>query len=170
MGRLVAAPHNELHSSRKSGERGLRSNCRKAAPSRGRIGFPQPTSRFALAWILCKRTRASPLAKQILSKAKIVTLSPAELAARQVEPRHTEVDGLDHDVTVMVDVIVGIDGHVWKATAKNPPTERIGRDASNEAIAITYRPVRVNGAPCKCQARPRVTLYASPSRAAAPAP
>ena len=67
----------------------------------------------------------------------------------------------------MVDVIVGIDGHVWKATAVNPPTERIGRYARNEAIASTYRPVRVNGEPTQISGSAQITLYASQSRAAA---
>ena len=133
------------------------------------LRFPQPTSDSHLRGFYASE-QSKPAGQQILSKAKIVTLSAAELAARQVEPRHTGVDGLDHDVTVMVDVIVGIDGHVWKATAKNPPTERIGRDASNEAIAITYRPVRVNGEPAQISGLAEITLYASPSRAAAPAP
>ncbi len=133
------------------------------------LRFPQPTSDSHLRGFYASE-QSKPAGKQILSKAKIVTLSAAELAARQVEQRHTQVERLDHDVTVMVDLIVGIDGQVWKATAKNPPTERIGRDASNEAIAITYRPMRVNGAPVQMSGSTEVTLYASPSRAAAPAP
>ena len=129
------------------------------------LRFPQPTFDSHLRGFYLNE-QGKTADKQILSKAKIVTLSPAELAARQVDPRHLQVDGLDHDVTVMVDVIVGIDGHVWKATAKNPPTERVGRDARNEAIAITYRPVRVNGEPAQISSSAQITLYASPSRAA----
>jgi hypothetical protein len=129
------------------------------------LRFPQPTADSHLRGFYA-REQGKPAAEQILSKAKIITLSPAELAARQVDPRHTQVDGLDHDVTVMVDVLVGIDGHVWKATAKNPPTERIRRDARNEAIAIAYRPVRVNGEPAQISSSVQVTLYASPSHSA----
>jgi hypothetical protein len=125
------------------------------------LRFPQPTSDSHLRGFYA-REQGKPADQQILSKAKIITLSSAELAARQVDQRHTQVEGLDHDVTVTVDVIVGIDGHVWKATAKNPPTEQIGRDASNEAIANTYRPMRVNGEPAQVSSSVQITLYASP--------
>ncbi len=133
------------------------------------LRFPQPTPDSHLRGFYASE-QGKPVDQQILSRAKIVTLSPAELAARQVDQRHTQVDGLDHDVTVTVDVIVGIDGHVWKATAVNPPTDRIGRAARNEAIANTYRPVRVNGEPRQISSSAEITLYASPpSAAAAPA-
>jgi hypothetical protein len=79
------------------------------------------------------------------------------------------VDGLDHDVTVTVDVTVGIDGHVWEATAKNPPTQEIGRAACNEAISNTYLPVRVNGDPAQISSSAEITLYASPHAGVAPA-
>ena len=103
------------------------------------LRFPKPTPDSHLRGFYLNE-QGKTAGKQILSKAKIVTLSAAELAARQVDPRHTQVDGLDHDVTVMVDVIVGIDGHVWKATAKNPPTERVGR--SSLRVGQDDRPCR----------------------------
>ena len=132
------------------------------------LRFPKPTPDSHLRGFYASE-QGKPADQQILSKTKVVTLSPAELAARQVDPRHTQVDGLDHDVTVTVDLIVGIDGHVWKATPENPPTERIGRDACNEAIGNTYRPVRVNGERAQISSSAQITLYASPSRAAAQA-
>ena len=131
----------------KLGDEDFDSLAEKLFLARGGIAvIHNPTSDSHLRGFYASE-QGKPADEQILSRAKIVTLSPAELAARQVDERHTQVDGLDHDVTVTVDVIVGIDGHVWKATAVNPPTDRIGRDARNEAIANTYRPVRVNGEP-----------------------
>ena len=129
------------------------------------LRFPQPTPYPHLRGFYLSE-EGKPADMQILAKTKIVNLNPTELAARQVETRHTQVDGLDHDVTVMVDVLVGIDGHVWKATARNPPTEQIGRDAKNEAIGNTYRPVRVNGEPAQISGSAQITLYAFPPRAA----
>ena len=48
-------------------------------------------------------------------------------------------------VHVVVDIVVGTDGHVWKANAKNAPSELIGYAASGAASMRLYQPLMDKG-------------------------
>lgn len=48
-------------------------------------------------------------------------------------------------VHVVVDIVVGVDGHVWKALPKNSPSELIGSAASSATRSWLYRPLTDRG-------------------------
>jgi hypothetical protein len=133
------------------------------------LRYPQPTSDSHLRPFYASQ-QGKPADKQILPKAKIVALSSDELAARRLHTKHTEFEGLDREAKVSVEVVVGVDGHVWKAVAKNAPTEKLGKYAQEELIDAEYSPLRLDGGPVQFSGKTEVTLYPSRPRAAAAHP
>ena len=129
------------------------------------LRYPLPTGDSHLRGFYAGQ-QGKPADKQILSRAKVVTLTPSELAARRLGTKHIQVEGLDHDVTVTVDIVVGVDGHVWKAAAKNAPTDKLGKMAAEDLVDTEYSPLRIDGQAVRMSGSTEITLYASPSSAA----
>jgi hypothetical protein len=65
---------------------------------------------------------------------------------------------------VLVDVVIGIDGHVWKAVATNSPIKSVGRAAQEAAERLCYLPQRVDGKPVQVATQVEVTVEPYRSR------
>jgi hypothetical protein len=65
-------------------------------------------------------------------------------------------------VHVVVDVIVGTDGHVWKAVPKNAPSELIGSAASAAVKSWIYRPLESQGEPVRVATTVDITVDVRP--------
>jgi hypothetical protein len=65
-------------------------------------------------------------------------------------------------VHVMVDVVVGTDGHVWKAVPENAPTELIGSAASAAVMSWTYQPLEIEGEVVRVATRVEVAIDSRP--------
>lgn len=88
---------------------------------------------------------------QIYPKSRVVVVAPEEqnkrllLWSKSTSNTATGEKSTLGPVHVVVDIVVGTDGHVWKATAKNPPSELIGGAASGAASMRLYQPLTDKG-------------------------
>jgi hypothetical protein len=64
-----------------------------------------------------------------------------------------------------VDVIVGTDGHVWKALAKNAQSELVGAAASAAIKGWVYQPFESQGEPVQVATTVEVTADVRPCEA-----
>lgn len=109
--------------------------------------FPEP-ARFNLLGTFYQRQEMKK-SGQVLPKSRILTVAPEEQAKRVLSK--TTSNGVTGEkavvgpVHIKVDVIVGTDGHVWKATPRNAPTELIRFAASSAVMSWTYRPLEIEG-------------------------
>lgn len=109
--------------------------------------FPKP-SRLALLGTFYQRQEMKK-SGQVLPKARIVAV-PSDEQAKRVLSKTTSIvvtgeKGVVGPVHVTVDVVVGTDGHVWKAAPENAPTELIRSAASGAVMSWTYRPLEIEG-------------------------
>jgi hypothetical protein len=65
-------------------------------------------------------------------------------------------------VHVTVNVVIGTDGHVWKAVPENAPTELIRAAASAGAMGSTYQPLVIDGEVVQVATRVNLTIDCRP--------
>lgn len=111
------------------------------------LNFPKP-SRFSLIGTFY-RGQEMKKSGQVLPKSRIVAVPSQEQSKRVVwKTTSVVVTGektVVGQVHVTVDVVVGTDGHVWKAVPENAPTELIGSAASSAVMSWTYQPLEIEG-------------------------
>ncbi len=56
-------------------------------------------------------------------------------------------DGLKAPIKVPVSVVIGMDGHVWKAESPEDPSDMYGKVAARSLRGWTFKPLRVSGEP-----------------------
>lgn len=126
--------------------------------------FPKP-SRHGMLGQFYQRQETKK-SGQVLPKSRIVTVPPEEQAKRVVW-KFTSI-GLTGEksvvgpVHVVVDVVVGTDGRVWKAVAENAPTEVIGEAATGAVMSWTYRPLELEGEVVRVATSVEVTIDIRP--------
>jgi tetratricopeptide (TPR) repeat protein len=126
--------------------------------------FPKP-SRFGLLGTFYQRQEMKK-SGQVLPKSRMVAV-PSEEQAKRVLSKTTS-DGVTGEkrvvgpVHVTVDVVVGTDGHVWKAAPENAPTELIRSAASAAVMSWTYQPLEIEGEVVRVATRVEVGIDSRP--------
>jgi hypothetical protein len=109
--------------------------------------FPKP-SRLGLLGTFYQRQEGKNSGR-VLPRSRIVAV-PCEEQGKRLVWKTTSI-GVTGEKTVVgqvhvtVDVVVGTDGHVWKAVPENAPTELIGTAASGAVMSWTYQPLEIEG-------------------------
>lgn len=110
------------------------------------LHYPQPVE-FSYLDAFYRSQTLKPADKQVLCKAKIVHAAPEEQAARLVSSPRVHFAGalLTEPGKVTVDIIVGVDGHVWEALARNASSEGARKMAEHAVGSYVYRPLKLDG-------------------------
>lgn len=103
---------------------------------------------------------------QIHPKSLVLAIASDEQAKRLLS-RTTSVTVTGEDkavgpVKVVLDVVVGTDGHEWKAIPKNAPTELIGSAASAAVQNWLYQPLEAEGEVVRVATTVEVTVDTRP--------
>jgi hypothetical protein len=126
--------------------------------------FPKP-SRFDMLGTFYRRQEMKR-SGQVLPKSRIVAVPPEEQAKRALSK--TTSNGVTGEkrvvgpVHVTVNVVVGTDGHVWKAVPENAPTELIMSAAAAGAMSWTYQPLVIAGEVVRVATRIELTIDCRP--------
>lgn len=111
------------------------------------LDFPKPAS-LPFLGVFYER-QESKHSGQIRPKSRTLEVAPEE-QSKWLLSKTTSIGVTGEKTTmgpvhVVVDVIVGTDGHVWKALVKNAPSELIGSAASGAVKSWVYRPREIQG-------------------------
>ncbi len=110
------------------------------------LDYPNPTKIDALRSFY--RDESAKPSDRVVPAAKIVAVPPEEAARRIIAPPTKFSGALEagHSATpVPVEILIGIDGHVWTATVKDAPSTWISTAAQRFAENLTFQPLRVAG-------------------------
>ncbi len=122
--------------------------------------FPKPL-RLSLLGTFYQRQEMKR-AGQVFPKSRIVAVPSGEQAKRLLSKTTSNVFTGEKNVVgpvhVTVDVVVGTDGHVWKAAAVNAPTGPIRSAASGAVMSWTYEPLDIEGEVVRVATRVEVDL------------
>lgn len=110
------------------------------------LNYPQPVGVSYLDQFYRNQT-LKPADKQVLCKAKMVHLEPEEQAARLISIPRMRFDRplLTEPVKITVDIVVGVDGHVWEAVARNGSPEKATKTAAFAVRQNVYKPLKLDG-------------------------
>lgn len=128
------------------------------------LDFPKP-ARLSFLGVFYERQESKHVG-QMRPKSRTVEAVPEE-QSKWLVSKTTSIDVTGEKTTmgpvqVVVDVIVGTDGHVWKALAKNAPSELIGSAASGAVKSWIYRPREMQGEPVQVATTVEVTVDVRP--------
>ena len=128
------------------------------------LDFPEPARLGFLGVFYERQERMHSTQYHPKSRRQIVAADEQgkRLLSKTTSIGVTAENAVTGPVQVVVDVIVGTDGHVWKAVAKNPPSELIGSAASGAIKSWTYRPLESEGAPVQVATTVEVTVDVRP--------
>ena len=115
------------------------------------LDYPKPAT-LSLLGTFYERQERKP-SGQIHPRSRLLVVAPDEQAKRLLSgtPSIT-VTGektVLGPVHVMVDIVVGVDGHVWKAVPRNAPSEAIGSAVSSGFRTCLYQPLEDLGEPVR---------------------
>jgi TPR repeat protein len=122
------------------------------------LDYPNPARQPFLGTFYSRQERKS--SGRLAPRWRIVEVTPEEQAKRVVEkPKKIGfTDPNFHSAVVLpVKIVIGIDGHVWKAEALNP-SELAAGVAAGSALDWTYTPLRLNGEPVQVSTVVPVTI------------
>ena len=108
------------------------------------LSYPQPVEPAYLD-AFYRSQELKPTDKRVVSRAKVVRVPPEEQAARLAPPPLRMTAPVAEPATVTVDIVVGVDGHVWEAAARKAGSEMATRAAVGAARQLIYQPLKVNG-------------------------
>jgi hypothetical protein len=122
------------------------------------LDYPSPASVPLLGPFY--RHQEKKTAGRLVPKWQTVELAPEEQAKRVVE-KPKRVGFTDKNfhvaVTLPVKIVIGIDGHVWKAEALNPAELAAGA-AAGSIEQWTFLPLRIEGEPVQVSTIVEVTI------------
>jgi hypothetical protein len=98
---------------------------------------------------------------RVASQAPVVRVPAEEQAKNLVRNPVFHVPQIAAPVSIPVDVVVGVDGHIWEVKAKQAPSTRLADFAEGAAREYVYRPLLINGAPVRVSTTVEVTLTPS---------
>jgi hypothetical protein len=126
--------------------------------------YPKPAS-LSYLWSFYHFQKNKP-SGQIYPKSRLLAVATDEQEKRLVSaPTNNVVTGettVVGPVHVVVDIVVGTDGHVWQAVPRNPPSELIGSAASTAARSRVYQPLTDQGEPVRVVTTVDVIVDARP--------
>ena len=110
------------------------------------LNYPQPVDVSYLDQFYRNQT-LKPADKRALCKAEMLHVKPEEQAARLVSSARMHVDRvfLTEPMKVTVDIVVGVDGHVWEAVARNGSPETASKAAARTVGRYVYKPFKLDG-------------------------
>jgi hypothetical protein len=126
--------------------------------------FPKP-SRLALLGTFYQRQEMKK-SGQVFPKSRIVAV-PSDEQAKRLLSKTTSM-GVTGEKTVVgpvhviIDVVVGTDGHVWKAVPENAPTELIRSAAFAAVMSWIYQPLEIGGEVVRVATTVEVYINAQP--------
>jgi hypothetical protein len=123
------------------------------------LTYPQPANSSYLDQFYRNQT-LKPADKRVLCKVEMVHVEPEEQAARLVSSARTRFDRplLTEPAKVIVDIVVGVDGHIWEAAARNGSSEAASKVAVRTVAHYVYRPFKVDGQTVRVASSVVVTL------------
>lgn len=123
------------------------------------LNYPQPVDVSYLDQFYRNQT-LKPADKRVLCKVEMVHVEPEEQAARLVSSARTRFDRplLTEPVKVIVDIVVGVDGHIWEAAARNGSQETAGKAAVRTVAHYVYKPFKLDGETVRVASSVVVTL------------
>jgi tetratricopeptide (TPR) repeat protein len=126
--------------------------------------YPKP-ARLPFLGVFYQRQEGKR-AGQVLPKSRMLTVASGEQAERLLsKTTSVGVTGektVKGSVHVVLDVVVGTDGHVWKAVSRNAPTELIGSAASGAVQSWVYQPLEIDGESVRVATTVEVTVDVRP--------
>jgi hypothetical protein len=104
-----------------------------------------------------------PSDKRVLCKVEMVHVEPEEQAARLVSSARTRFDRpvLTEPMKITLDIVVGVDGHVWEAIARSGSPEPANKVAVRTVAHYVYKPFKVDGQTVRVASSVVVTLEPS---------
>jgi hypothetical protein len=110
------------------------------------LNYPQPADVSYLDQFYRNQT-LKPTDKRVLCKAEMVHVEPEEQSARLVSSARMHFDRalLTEPVNVTVDIVVGVDGHVWEAVARKGSPETASKAAVRTVAHYLYKPFKLDG-------------------------
>jgi len=123
------------------------------------LNYPQPMDSSYLDQFYRNQT-LKPADKRVLCKAEMVRVEPGEQAARLVSSARMHFDQplLTEPVKVIVDIVVGVDGHVWEAVPRNGSPETARKVAVSTVTQYIYKPFKLDGQTVRVASSVVVTL------------
>jgi hypothetical protein len=123
------------------------------------LSYPEPVD-FSYLDAFYDSQMLKPADKRVLCKAKVVHKAPEEQAARFVSgPRaHVASTSLAEAVKVTVDILVGVDGHVWEAVARGALPDKVNQAAADAVRSFVYLPLKLDGQLVRVTSRVDVTV------------
>jgi len=110
------------------------------------LNCPQPVGVSYLDQFYRNQT-LKPADKQVLCRAKMVHVEPEGQAARLVSSPRMQFDRalLTEPVKVTVDIVVGVDGHVWESVARSGSPDTASKAAARAVSHYVYKPFKLDG-------------------------
>jgi hypothetical protein len=126
------------------------------------LNYPQPVDVSYLDQFYRNQT-LKPADKRVPCKATMVHVEPEEQAARLVSSARMHFDRalLTEQVKVTVDVVVGVDGHVWEAVPRSGSPEAANKVAVSTVSNYIYKPFKLDGQTVRVTSSVVVTLEPS---------
>lgn len=123
------------------------------------LNYPQPVD-FSYLDPFYRSQTLKPADERVLCKAEKVHVEPEEQAARLVSSARMHFDRalLTEPVKVTVDIVVGVDGHVWEAEARSGSPKAASKVAVNSVAQNVYKPLKLDGQTVRVTSSIVVTL------------
>jgi hypothetical protein len=122
------------------------------------LNYPQPVDSSYLDPFYRSQT-LKPAGQQVLCKVEMVHVEPEEQAARLVSSARMHFDPalVSGPLTVTVDIVVGVDGHVWEAVVRNG-SPKAAKAAVGAVAHFVYKPLKLDGQTVRVATTVDVTL------------
>jgi hypothetical protein len=121
------------------------------------LDYPKPSKVPLLAQFYSDQSLK--LTHKILPKFPEIEANPKTQAQLVVDfPKTITSEELTKSVKVPVTVLIGVDGHVWKAESADGSTDTTTRIATSSMLGWTFKPLRVSGEPVQVTTTFDVTI------------
>ena len=123
------------------------------------LNYPRPMD-FSYLDQFYRNQTLKPADKRVLCKVEIVHVEPEEQAVRLVSSARMHFDPalLTEPLKVTVDIVVGVDGHIWEAVARNGSPEAASKVAESTVSQYIYKPFKLDGQTVRVASSVVVTL------------
>lgn len=127
------------------------------------LDFPKPSKAASLAQFY--RDQTLKVTNKILPNFPEVEVKAKEEAKQAVDfPKKITSEDITKPVKVSVSVLIGVDGHVWKAESPTGEKDPISILAASALLSWTFKPIRVSGEPVQVVTTFEVTVDPLPKK------
>ena len=125
------------------------------------LDYPKPAKIPVLAQFY--RDQGLKVSHKILPKFPEIEVKPKDEANALVDfEKKITADEIKAPIKVPVSVMIGMDGHVWKAESPLGAEDKMGKFAVNSLLRWTFKPLRVSGEPVQVVTTFDVTIEPVP--------